>query len=767
MELDAAWLPMRWKAGRDRATFRPGVLLGLILGALALCLPDVVARAQEEAASNPAADPETPSEEPGGDLRQRERIGRLMRVRLPITGDTLAPVRRFAQRALDEARTRGARPVLVFEFDVLPDQTEFARTSQFGAARDLAYFLSGEELSGATTVAFLPHSIEGHAVLAALACDQIVMAADAEIGEAGVNERTITPDVHSAYREIARRRKSIPEAMAIGLVDKQKKVLEVETDISREYVLQEDLEELSKRRTIRSSRVMFEAGQPGRLSGEEARELDFVAFMAADRRELARALELRPEAIEEDPSLGRAWKAVRVDFKGPVNGTLVDQAQRMIEDAVRRDDVNFVCLWIHSPGGSPADSIQLATFLCYDLDPSKVRTVAYVKTEARSDAALVALACDQVVIQEGAVLGGPGGHAFSAEEIAVARQTVREVIAARKSRTWSLPSAMIDPELEVFRYRHARPGALQHHEYFCEEELAEQRNPQDWRREERVTQPGKPFQTTAREAKQFWLADHVVEDFFGFRQQYGLENDPALLEPNWVDFLVDVLASPHVAWLLVIIGGAALYAELNIPGIGLGGFVAAVCFLLFFWSRFLGGTAGWLEVTLFVAGVSCLLLEVFVLPGFGIFGLGGGLLVIVSLVLASQTFVVPHNEYQFAQLQRSLVMLAGAAVGIIAAAMLMNRWLPKTPGLGQMVLSPPAGEEAAGISRRETFVDYGDLLGERGTTLTSLVPAGKARFGDRRVDVTSDGEFIPRGISVVVAEVHGNRVVVRPADEIT
>ena len=70
---------------------------------------------------------------------------------------------------------------------------------------------------------------------------------------------------------------------------------------------------------------------------------------------------------------------------------------------------------------------------------------------------------------------------------------------------------------------------------------------------------------------------------------------------------------------------------------GIGGFVSAVAFMLFFWSKFLHGTAGWLEVLLFLGGVCFLLLEVLVLPGFGIFGLGGGAMILASLVLASQT----------------------------------------------------------------------------------------------------------------------------------
>lgn len=738
----------------------PRLLWGLLCGVvLAACSASV--RAQEEAEGRSAANDGAAEEK----AAPAERVGRLVRITLPITGETLAPVRRFAVKALDKAREMGARAVLIFEFHVAADQAEFAQASQFGAARDLADFLSSEELNEATTVAYVPESIQGHAVLVVLACDQIVMASEAEIGQAGIDERTITPDIHSAYKEIARRRKTIPEEVAIGLVDKSKKVLEVETDISREYVFEEDLEKLRKRRTIRSTRVLFEAGQPGRLSGDEARDLDFAAFKASDRRQLARALELRPEAIEEDPSLGRPWRAVRVDFKGPVTSEMVRRVQRMIEDAVRRDDVNFVCLWIDSPGGSPTDSIQLANFLAYDLDSSQVRTVAYIESEALSDASLVALACDQVVMHDRAVLGGSGSHAFTEEEIELVRQNIREVIAVEKSRSWSLPAAIVDRDLEVFRYRYTGQGAVQYSEYFCEEELAEQRSPDDWKREARVTQPGKPFQAEGSEAVDFWLADHAVDNFFEFRQLYGLEDDPSLLEPGWADLLVEYLSSPYVAGMLLVIGMLALYVELQVPGIGLGGFTAAVCFLLFFWTKFLGGTAEWLDVTLFVAGVGCLLFEIFVLPGFGVFGLGGALLVVVSLVLASQTFIFPRNEYQFAQLQRTLLVLGGSGLCVLGAATLINRWLPKTPGLGRMMLEPPAAEEAEGISRREAIVDFSELVGARGTTFTPLMPGGKARFGDRRVDVMADGEFIASGTEVVVTEVHGNRVVVQAAED--
>src|SRR4029079_19487675 len=81
------------------------------------------------------------------------------------------------------------------------------------------------------------------------------------------------------------------------------------------------------------------------------------------------------------------------------------------------------------------------------------------------------------------------------------------------------------------------------------------------------------------------------------------------------DYLIDALAAPAVAWLLLLIGGAALYAELQAPGIGVGGFVAGVCFLLYFWSKHLDGTAGWLEILLFAAGAIFSLPHILVMPG--------------------------------------------------------------------------------------------------------------------------------------------------------
>jgi membrane-bound ClpP family serine protease len=177
----------------------------------------------------------------------------------------------------------------------------------------------------------------------------------------------------------------------------------------------------------------------------------------------------------------------------------------------------------------------------------------------------------------------------------------------------------------------------------------------------------------------------------------------------------------------------------------------------------LHGTAGWLEVLLFLAGVGCLLLEIFVLPGLAIFGLGGGLMIIFSLVLASQTFLIPKNDYQWDQMRTTLMTISGAVLGAAAAAIVFRRYLPKTPGINRMLLHPPSGEERETIATREALVNFSDLVGQIGVATTPLMPSGKARFGGRLIDVIAGGEAIDRGTQVEVVEVRGNHVLVQPA----
>ncbi len=689
------------------------------------------------------------------------KLGKLMRVALPITAKTLDQVERFIDKTLEKAEQEGAkRPVLIFRFEVLEDQGEVARHSEFTSAVRLAELVCDPKLNTARTVAYIPESLPGHAVLAAMACDDIVMHADAEFGPVDAEPGTVGPMEQAAYVEFANARKTVPEEIALWLLEPSREVLQVVTDAGRQYVSPKDREELDKNRVITKETPLNElvTGRPGQFTGEEGRRLDCVSLLPEGPEQLADWLKLPAFAMHEDPSLLREWEAIRINLQGPVDATMARQVEKLIDDEIQRREVNFVCLWIDSGGGSPKDSVKLANFLG-KLDPNEVRTVAYIPLQARSDAALIALACDHVVMHPKAELGGSGDWELAPGEIDSLRQMIPNPQGPWAGRSWSLIAAMIDPDLEVFQC--TRPGEVA---YWCDEERDEReakaREGKAWDRGRQVTRRGMALLVDGEKALEFGLAETTAESFGDFREYYALEDNPMLIEPGWAETLIQALSSPGMSALLLTIAFVAMYAELHAPGIGMGGFVAAVCFLLFFWAHYLGGSANWLEVMLFVAGVSFILLEIFVLPGFGIFGLGGGCLVIVSLILASQTFVIPQTQRETHQFMWSLITIASASAGVVASAVLLRRWLPHAPLLHQVLLQPPVGEEAEGISRREALVALDELVGEHGTTTTQLTPGGKARFADQLIDVITDGEVISSGTEIEVVEVHGNRVIV-------
>ena len=677
----------------------------------------------------------------------------LIRVELPIRGNVDTDIRLKLDQVLGNVRGE-QRPAVVLEFFPPPDGK--GDGSEFGRCLDLARFLSSQRLSGLRTVAYLPSTIRGHAVLVAIACEQIVMHPDAKIGAAGIAERNIDPTVRRGYTEIADRRRTIPSAVALGMLDSQLHVQRITTAVGTRYVLSDEVEAIQRNTAVQSVDTVIPANEVGLLPGDRLRlEYNFVSHLANDRRELAVALGIAPGDLQVDPSMGGSWTAIRVDLNGAITGALVDQTTRGIEDRLRQGSVNFICVVIDSPGGPLPECLRLATYLS-ELDPTKVRTVAYVAQEALGAASVIPLACDQMALPADGILGGAGAVQPDVEEVKRAVVTLREIM-GDKSRSWSLPASLLDSDLEVVRYRPAG-SAVDH--FFCPEELRSQADPGRWQKVDAVSPPGELLQVDGLRAKELGLAHHLADDFSEFRQRYQLDNSPELIEPNWANELIAALATPQVSAALLFIAGFAMIAEVSAPGIGIGGFISALCFLLFFWSNFLMGTAGWLEAVLFLGGIVFVAMEILVLPGFGIFGLGGGLMIITSLVLASQTFVIPQNAYQMEQFPRSLFTVVAAFAGVITSAVLLRKYLEKTPFLRHVMLRPPTGKEQ---ERREAVVNYGHLLDQLGRTTTPLSPSGKADFDGELVDVVSEGLAVDKETPVVVIEVAGNRVVVREA----
>ncbi|MCA9239784.1 MAG: hypothetical protein KDA37_06280 [Planctomycetales bacterium] len=713
--------------------------------------------------------------------------GGLVKLRLPLTGDADRVLQGVLQRTLDqlEQKPGQGRPVLILEFT--GDPTSGA--SEYERCLSLSRFVL-RELTAVKTVAHLPRGAKGHAVLIALACEEIALAPDAEFGEAALGEdpaKPVEPAMAAVYAETAQARRSVPQAIAIGMVDRRAEVLKVESDTGVDFVLRQDLDKFEKDHAVANVEVLSAAGSLAVFTGREARDLGIVKYRLASDQALARALGLPPEAVREDQSTIAEWKPVFIDIDGEITPRTAKQIKTLIGAEIQKHHVNWIGFRINSGGGQLDLCLDLAGAIA-ELPTGEVRTVAYVPVEAGAGAGVVALACDQLVMHPGSRVGGGltlveqpekagravrrpkppqpdepeqvNHNALARSQIDAARVSLKDSLAEDAPHTWSVLAALIDPSLVVYEYTNQETGEKA---LFCDEELADQPDAEKWTQGKQVSAEGEFLVLDSQAAEQLGVVFQVVNGYDQLKELYRFVEEVPVAQPNWALELVEALANPWLAGLLLVIGFVGIYFELQAPGIGIGAFVASVAFLLFFWSHFLSGTAEWLEVLLFFAGLFFIVLEVAVLPGFGIFGLGGITMVLVSLVLVSQTFDLPKTPGQLVEMRQTLTTIVLAMIGSLIAGFVFRRYFPYAPGLRGMLDPPPDDAELAELEHRESLADYQHLIGKRGKAVTSLMPSGKADIQGELLDVIADGQVIERGQEVVVISAKGSRVLVKRA----
>ena len=310
-----------------------------------------------------------------------------------------------------------------------------------------------------------------------------------------------------------------------------------------------------------------------------------------------------------------------------------------------------------------------------------------------------------------------------------------------------------------------------------EHEIKSSPNPDQWEKGPLVleSREGSFLEVNGKRAIELTLAEGNADNREELQKVLGLRGTLQVLEPGGVDTAVYILNSAWITGLLFVVGLVALYIEFSTPGIGLGGLVSLLCFALFFWSRFLGGTAEVLEVVLFLTGVAFLAVEIFVLPGFGVAGIAGLLLMLAGVLMACQTFLIPETKLQWEVFGTSLLMISCSAAAFMAVAALLSRHFGSCRCSIAWCWSRPAGGRGPRRDRRGRRQaapvlapdnPFGVDVGDWGVAVSPLRPAGKARFGDRYLDVLTDGDFVERGRQVRIIEIQGSRIVVRDVEEV-
>ncbi|WP_153557843.1 NfeD family protein [Roseimaritima sediminicola] len=697
------------------------------------------------------------AEEPAASEAKR---GYLIEVPLPITADSSQAIVATLKSLAEKTSGAGRRQAVILQFGD-PDRPGDGQGTELENSQRLARAIGSPELRSLRMVAFLRGPVRGHAVLTVLACDQVIVTSDAQLGDAGLDEPAFDETVAVMYESIAGRRGIFPKPLVRAMLDPDMELARVtQVDGSEVFVGGQQLAEIRDQGQNLQEEQISTVGQTVLLGSDQLRAARLASHRVASARQAADVLDIAELAEPE------AVKQVSVE-----SGTLIELNGNMTGAKIRRLEANLAApqsqeaggAWvvaIDSPGGSLNDSMRLASTL--SIVPNEGRVAAgWVGNEALGDAVLVAAACRPLLVSAEARLGGPGAQNLSSDQVRQLREAIQQV-AGDAGRPAALLEGLLDSQLVVYRYTDTKTGRVRYAtERQIEWEVQQEQAPSErWSQGARMDLADG---LSGAEAVELGLADGLADSLEDVKAAIGLQQPLKRVSDRPVIRAVEWLGNrPFLPMLLLLIAFMTFSMEISAPGLGVPGFISMLCFGLFFWMSFLAGTAEWLEVLAFTLGVIFILIEIFVVPGAGVFGLGGLLLLVGGVVLTSQTFVIPQNPYQYAKTTETLWTVIVACGGLLGGFLLLRLLLPNTKLFGYLHLATPDAEI---VEQREQLVDYHHLLGAVGTAITPLRPAGKARIGDEVFAVVSDGTAIGDGEAIRVFEVHGNRIVVESAAE--
>ncbi len=213
--------------------------------------------------------------------------------------------------------------------------------------------------------------------------------------------------------------------------------------------------------------------------------------------------------------------------------------------------------------------------------------------------------------------------------------------------------------------------------------------------------------------------------------------------------------------ILLAAGLLCLYIEYKTPGFGVFGLSGIALLAIWFWGHHVAGLAGMGEILLLLVGIALLFVEIFLIPGFGITGITGIICILASLILAMIQHYPGQPWYQPSsinprQVQDMILNLGGGLLLTFVSGVLLGRYLPATKPFQRLMLNKAVSADEGYQASAPTD----NLLGMTGIAETPLRPAGIGAFGDRRLNVVTHGDFIDKGDAIVIAETHGNRIVV-------
>lgn len=411
-----------------------------------------------------------------------------------------------------------------------------------------------------------------------------------------------------------------------------------------------------------------------------------------------------------------------------------------LEEA-KRQNAELLIVHLNTYGGSVVHADSIRTALLNFPRP----TVAFVDNNAASAGALIALACDSVFMRSGATMGavtvvnGTDGAAMPDKYQSYMRAMMRataekhgKILNPDSTTVWRrnplIAEAMVDPRVSV----------------------------------DGLIDSTRVLTFTADEAVKWNYADGKAESIDEIMQKLGYTTPDSYViseyHPTWLDHFIGFLTNPAVQAVLIMLIIGGIYMELHSPGVGFPSAAAIIAAILYFLPLYISGIASSWIILLFVLGIMLIILEIFVVPGFGITGIAGISCVCAAVILGlieHYTFSLSHMNAD-AVWSSMIIFLVGTGLAIMAIWYLTSSYGPKwVRRHTELMLTQQVKEGYIGVDM--TPVGY---IGLDGTAVTDMRPAGKVEINGEVLDAVAVRGFIHAGARVKVMKYENAQIYV-------
>ena len=410
-----------------------------------------------------------------------------------------------------------------------------------------------------------------------------------------------------------------------------------------------------------------------------------------------------------------------------IDDVIAKPAQRITEMAVKEAETqqaDILFLRLNTFGGELEAAETIRTLL---LD-APMPVFVFIDKNAASAGALISIACDSIYMAPGASIGAASvvnqtGEVMPDKYQSYMRSMMRATAMAT-GRDPDIAQSMVDPDIEV----------------------------------KGISEKGKVLTLTTQEAIKHGFCEgeansrEEVMALAGVNDYYFIEQAPGIIEK-----IILFLLSPLVAGILIMIMIGGIYFELQTPGVGFPLIAALTAAALYFAPHYLHGLAEHWEILLFILGIGLVLLEIFVLPGFGVAGISGILLILTGLVLS----MTPNFGFDFTfvpptmLIRKIAIVIVFASVGFFISIWLGMRLINANSRLGSIALKTELGKETGFISQDLTM---NELVGRTGRAVTFLRPAGKVEIDDEMYDAVSEFGVIEKDTEIKVVRFENSQL---------